>query len=69
MIIKNVFNKQIQPRHEPLSLKRRTLIGGAMATLLGSSQRVVADVEGTSGDPFIVHGIYEPVEGRPATSV
>ena len=46
---------------------RRTFLGGAMAALLASPARAVADDDGnddsTPGNPFILllHGLYEPV--------
>jgi hypothetical protein len=43
--------------------QRRTFIGGAVAALLASSRRLMADDEGAPNDPFILllHGIYHPV--------
>ena len=48
---------------EPTNRQRRALIGGALAALLASSGRLMADNEGTPNDPFILllQGIYEPV--------
>jgi len=48
---------------KPSNKQRRALIGGALAAVLSSSRRVMADTEGAPNDPFIVllHGIYEPV--------
>jgi hypothetical protein len=51
---------------EPINRQRRNLIGGALAALLASSVRVLADDDdrGPVNNPFIVllHGIYEPAE-------
>jgi hypothetical protein len=43
--------------------QRRTFIGGALAALLASSRRMMADNEGTPNDPFILllNGLYQPV--------
>jgi hypothetical protein len=48
---------------EPSNKQRRAFMGGAVAALLASSRRVMADTEGAPRDPFIVllHGIYQPV--------
>jgi hypothetical protein len=47
----------------PTSVNRRTMIGGAMAALLGSSRLAKADNESTPNDPFILllHGLYQAV--------
>jgi hypothetical protein len=49
--------------HEPTNIQRRTLIGGALAALLSSSVRVMAEDDGRINDPFILllHGLYQPV--------
>lgn len=50
------------------NLQRRTLIGGALAALLASSRRVIADEDDRQpNDPFILllHRIYEPVTHAP----
>jgi hypothetical protein len=46
-----------------INKQRRTFIGGAVAALLASSRRLIADDEGAPNDPFILllHGIYQPV--------
>jgi len=43
--------------------QRRTFIGSALAALLASSRRMMADNEGAPNDPFILllHGIYQTV--------
>ncbi len=55
--------KQIKPGSSAFNKQRRTFIGGAIATLLASSGRVMADNEGTPNDPFILllTGVYQPV--------
>jgi hypothetical protein len=47
----------------PVNSARRTFIGGAIAALLASPRRVVADYEGLPNDPFILllNGLYQPV--------
>ena len=56
---------QIKPssRLGIINKQRRTFIGGAMAALLASSGRLMADDEKAPNDPFILllHGIYQPV--------
>jgi hypothetical protein len=65
MINNETSIKQIKPGSGlgPINKQRRTFIGGAVAALLASSGRVMADDEGIPNDPFIVllHGIYQPV--------
>jgi hypothetical protein len=57
--------------HEPANKQRRTLIGGviggAVAALLSSSGRVMAEGTEAPSDPFIVllKGIYQPVVHAP----
>jgi hypothetical protein len=48
---------------KPTNVQRRALMGGALAALLASSGRLMADNEGTPNDPFILllQGIYQPV--------
>jgi hypothetical protein len=55
--------EQIKPGHAAINKQRRTFIGGALAALLASSGRVMADNEGTPNDPFILllTGVYQPV--------
>jgi hypothetical protein len=56
---------------EPINKQRRALIGGiggAMAAMLASPGRVIAEEnDGRPGNPFILllHGIYQPVVGAP----
>ena len=47
----------------PVDSARRTFLGAAMAALLASPRRAVADDEGVPSDPFILllHGLYQPV--------
>jgi hypothetical protein len=47
----------------PINKNRRTFVGGALAALLASSRRAMADYEHGPNDPFIVllHGIYQPL--------
>ena len=49
--------------NEGASIPRRTFVGGALAVLLSSSVRVMADNEHGPNDPFIVllRGFYQPV--------
>lgn len=66
MITKPALCRQAKPcsRQETTNLKRRTWIGGAMAALLASSRRVVAQGPPVSpSDPFILllTGIYQSV--------
>jgi hypothetical protein len=65
MINNETSIKQIKPGSGlgPINKQRRTFIGGAVAALLASSRRIMADDEGIPNDPFIVllHGIYQPV--------
>jgi hypothetical protein len=54
--------------NEPINKQRRTFIGGAMAALLASSGRVLADDDhGAVGNPFILllKGIYQPAPHLP----
>jgi hypothetical protein len=46
-----------------INKQRRTFIGSALAALLASSRRLMADDEGAPNDPFILllQGIYQPV--------
>jgi hypothetical protein len=55
--------KQIKPEQEPVNLKRRTLIGGAMAALLASQGRAIAEDTDAPSNPFIVllKGLYQQV--------
>lgn len=57
--------EQIKPGRGlgPINKQRRTFIGRAVAALLASSRRLMADDEGAPNDPFIllIHGIYQPV--------
>src|SRR6266566_1433775 len=48
---------------EPANRQRRAFMGGALAALLASSRRVMADEESAPNNPFILllHGIYQPV--------
>jgi hypothetical protein len=65
MITNQTFIDRSRPgsAQAPANRHRRTFIGGALAALLASSRRIMADDEGTPGDPFILllHGIYQPV--------
>jgi hypothetical protein len=68
MLTNETFMKQIKKQIKPgglgpINKQRRTFIGGALAALLASSRRVVADNEGIPNDPFILllTGIYQPV--------
>lgn len=63
MIANQTFTNQCESVKEPIKIQRRTLIGGALATLLASSVLVMADEEHSPSDPFIVllQGIYQPV--------
>ena len=56
-------NETISGDGQELTNKRRTFIGGAVAALLTSPRRVMADNEGTPNNPFILllQGIYQPV--------
>jgi hypothetical protein len=56
---------------EPINKPRRTFIGGAVAALLASSTRAMADDESTPNDPFILllTGIYQPVSHGPANNL
>ena len=54
--------------NEPIHKQRRTFIGGAMAALLASSGRALADDDhGPVGNPFILllKGIYQPAPHLP----
>ena len=57
--------KQAGSGQEPTNIQRRTLIGGALAALLSSSGRVLAQAQQNNvpNDPFIVllKGLYQPV--------
>ena len=49
---------------EPTSIQRRTLIGGALAALLSSNGRMMADPNEGSPDNFFIlllKGLYQPV--------
>ncbi len=48
---------------QPINTQRRTFIGGALAALLASPGRVVADERDAPSDPFIVllKGLYQQV--------
>ena len=48
---------------EPTNIQRRTLIGGALAVLLSSSGRLMAQRNAVPNNPFIVllKGVYQPV--------
>ena len=48
---------------DPTSMQRRALIGGALAALLSSPQRVMAEAKAVPNDPFIVllKGVYRSV--------
>jgi hypothetical protein len=63
MVTNETSIKQIKPGNAPINKQRRTFIGGALAALLASPRRVMADNEGTPNDPFILllTGIYQPV--------
>jgi hypothetical protein len=72
MITNQVLTNQIKPgsRQEPTKIERRTLLGGALAAILASSGRVMAEVRDEPNDPFILllKGIYQPVpagQGQP----
>jgi hypothetical protein len=59
---------------EPTNIQRRTLIGGALAALLSSSVRVMAEEnDGRLNDPFILllKGLYQlvPVGDGPANNL
>jgi len=62
MVINQVLTKP-GGEQEPTNKQRRSLIGGALAALLSSSKRVMAEGTGLPNDPFIVllKGIYQPV--------
>jgi hypothetical protein len=65
MLVEQVLTKQTRSTNEKegANIQRRTFVGGALAALLSSSVRVMADDEHGPNDPFIVllHGIYQPV--------
>jgi hypothetical protein len=65
MLVEQVLTKQTSSTNEKegANIQRRTFVGGALAALLSSSVRVMADDEHGPNDPFIVllHGIYHPV--------
>jgi hypothetical protein len=68
MIANQALIKQSKPGsgHEPSNIQRRTLIGGALAALLLSPGRVMAEEEENdrgAKNPFIVllKGLYQPV--------
>ena len=48
---------------EPTNTQRRALIGGALAALLSSPGRVIAQDTGVPKDPFVflLKGVYQPV--------
>jgi hypothetical protein len=48
---------------EPINKQRRMFLGGALAALLASPRRAMADYEHGPNDPMILllHGIYQPV--------
>jgi hypothetical protein len=68
MLVEQVLTKQTRSTNEKegANIQRRTFVGGALAALLSSSVRVMADDEHGPNDPFIVllHGIYHPVPIR-----
>jgi hypothetical protein len=65
MITKETLITHAEPGSgpQPINKPRRMFIGGAVAALLASSRRVMADNEKTPNDPFILllSGIYQPV--------
>ena len=66
MITNPVFTNQSESGNgqEPTNIRRRTLIGGALAALFSSSVRVMAkENDEQPNDPFIVllKGLYQPV--------
>jgi hypothetical protein len=65
MLVEQVLTKQTRSTNQidGANIQRRTFVGGALAALLSSSVRVMADDEHGPNDPFIVllHGIYQPV--------
>jgi hypothetical protein len=66
MIANRVLTNQSKSGNgqEPTNIQRRTLIGGALAALLSSSVRVMAEEnDGAPNNPFIVllKGFYRPV--------
>ena len=75
MITDHASTNQSKPHsgQEPIDMQRRTLIGGALAALLSSSGRVMAQGANVPHDPFIIllQGIYQPVprSGAPANNL
>jgi hypothetical protein len=69
MITNQALTNQSQPGsgQEPTNTQRRAFIGGALATLLSSSGRVMAEETDVPNNPFILllHGLYHPVVHGP----
>lgn len=59
----SIMHAQIAEEPQPINKPRRMFVGGAVAALLASSRRVMADAEHDPNDPFILllTGIYQPV--------
>jgi hypothetical protein len=59
--------KQSMSGHEPVTLPRRTVIGGALAVLLSSSKAIKGDDKDFPNNPFILllTGVYQPVAHGP----
>jgi len=55
--------KQIKPEQEPVNPRRRTFLGGAMAALLASQGRAIAEDTDAPSNPFILllKGLYQQV--------
>lgn len=58
-----VESKPSGSRQEPTTMQRRTVIGGALAALLGVPGRVMAQGNAVPNDSFVIllKGIYQPV--------
>lgn len=59
-----LFNQSKADRgQEPTNKQRRALIGGALAALLSSPRRAMADEKAAPKDPFVLllKGLYQPV--------
>lgn len=63
MIGQALIGRKLNCVQKPVKSARRTFIGGAMAALLASPRRMMADDEGVPNDPFILllHGMYQAV--------